>query len=181
MLRKLYSTVSGACCADNPDSPQHQEVLLPGILYGMIIKERMEEILNNIRFNIIADVRNGVPVDFNDSQLHFHCVVSSNVFFFLNPERYFNKIATKVNFDIGAKLSNFLATGNLVSPTGLDLQQASGFTIVAEKLNWQRYISHFRCIHRGAFFAELKTTAVRKLLPESWGESFSLSFPPCNY
>ncbi|CCA77052.1 probable RPA135-DNA-directed RNA polymerase I, 135 KD subunit [Serendipita indica DSM 11827] len=64
---------------------------------------------------------------------------------------------------------NFLATGNLVSPTGLDLQQAAGFTIVAEKLNWYRYISHFRCVHRGAFFAELKTTTVRKLLPESWG------------
>ena len=172
MLRKLYSTVSGACCADNPDSPQHQEVLLPGTLYGMIIKERMEEILNNIRFNIGTDVRNGVAVDFNNSQLCFYCVVSSNVPSFLYPEQYFNKIVSKVNFDIGAKLSNFLATGNLVSPTGLDLQQASGFTIVAEKLNWQRYISHFRCIHRGAFFAQLKTTTVRKLLPESWGEFF---------
>ena len=85
-------------------------------------------------------------------------------------ERYFTKVLSKVNFDIGAKLANFLATGNLVSPTGLDLQQASGFTIIAEKLNWQRYISHFRCIHRGAFFAELKTTTVRKLLPEAWGE-----------
>ena len=68
MLRKLYSTVSGANCADNPDSPQHQEVLLPGSLYGMIIKERMEEILNNIRGAISADVRNGVVVDFNDSK-----------------------------------------------------------------------------------------------------------------
>lgn len=77
---------------------------------------------------------------------------------------------SKINFDIGARLSNFLATGNLNSPSGLDLQQASGFAIVAEKLNWQRYISHFRCIHRGAFFAELKTTTVRKLLPESWGK-----------
>ncbi|EDR12738.1 uncharacterized protein LACBIDRAFT_246569 [Laccaria bicolor S238N-H82] len=150
MLRKLYSLVSGSCCADNPDSPQHQEVLLPGSLYGMIIKERLEEILNGIRMGISMDVRNGVAVDFND-------------------KRYFQKVVSKVNFDIGSKLSNFLATGNLVSPTGLDLQQASGFTIVAEKLNWQRYISHFRCIHRGAFFAELKTTTVRKLLPEAWG------------
>jgi DNA-directed RNA polymerase I subunit RPA2 len=176
MLRKLYSTVSGACCADNPDSPQHQEVLLPGSLYGMIIKERMEEILNNIRSNINADVRNGVAVDFNDSQLYSYCAVSSNVQFFYThySERYFNKIVAKVNFDIGAKLSNFLATGNLVSPTGLDLQQASGFTVIAEKLNWQRYISHFRCIHRGAFFAQLKTTTVRKLLPESWGKHLGL-------
>lgn len=80
------------------------------------------------------------------------------------------KVISKVNWDIGSKMSNFLATGNLVSPSGLDLQQASGFTIVAEKLNWLRYISHFRCIHRGAFFAELKTTTVRKLLPEAWGK-----------
>lgn len=67
MLRKLYSLVSGSCSADNPDSPQHQEVLLPGSLYGMIIKERMEDILNNIRLNVNLDVRNGANVDFNDS------------------------------------------------------------------------------------------------------------------
>jgi len=84
-------------------------------------------------------------------------------------DRYMTKVLSRVNFDIGSKMANFLATGNLVSPTGLDLQQTSGFTIVAEKLNWQRYISHFRSIHRGAFFAELKTTTVRKLLPEAWG------------
>ncbi|KAF7302187.1 DNA-directed RNA polymerase subunit beta [Mycena indigotica] len=150
MLRKLYALVSNSCCADNPDSPQHQEVLLPGHLYAMIIKERLEEILNAIRTSISLDVRNDVVVDFND-------------------KKYLQKILSKISFDIGAKLANFLATGNLVSPTGLDLQQASGFTIVAEKLNWLRYISHFRCIHRGAFFAELKTTTVRKLLPEAWG------------
>jgi len=82
----------------------------------------------------------------------------------------------KINFDVGQKMSYFLATGNLVSPSGLDLQQTTGYTIVAEKLNFYRYLSHFRCIHRGAFFAELKTTTVRKLLPESWG-SFSSFFP----
>ena len=112
----------------------------------------MEEVLNNVRTQIAQDVRRGDPsVDFLD-------------------DRYFNKVLSRVSFDIGAKMANFLATGNLITPTGLDLQQASGFTIVAEKLNWYRYISHFRCIHRGAFFAELKTTTVRKLLPEAWGK-----------
>ncbi|KAF8138317.1 DNA-directed RNA polymerase I polypeptide 2 [Boletus edulis] len=140
MLRKLYALVSGSCSADNPDSPQHQEVLLPGYLYGMIIKERLEEVLSQVRNQIAADVRRAEPPpDFLD-------------------KRYLTKIIQKVNWDIGSRMSNFLATGNLISPSGLDLQQASGFTIVAEKLNWSRYISHFRCIHRGAFFAELKTT-----------------------
>ncbi|KAH9948753.1 beta and beta-prime subunits of DNA dependent RNA-polymerase [Amylocystis lapponica] len=151
MLRKLYSLVSKSCCIDNPDSPQHQEVLLPGTLYGMIIKERLEEALTFFANAIRQDVRDSNPsVDFFD-------------------KRYLKKVLARTNLDIGARMSHFLATGNLISPSGLDLQQASGFTIVAEKLNWQRYISHFRSIHRGAFFAELKTTTVRKLLPEAWG------------
>ena len=30
-------------------------------------------------------------------------------------------------------------------------------------------MSHFRAVHRGQFFTTMKTTTVRKLLPESWG------------
>ena len=52
------------------------------------------------------------------------------------------------------------------------LQQA-GFTVVAEKLNFYRYLSHFRAVHRGAFFSEMRTTSVRKLLPEAWGETLT--------
>ncbi|KAL1406093.1 hypothetical protein Q8F55_007776 [Vanrija albida] len=150
MLRKLYSMVAGQSCPDNPDSPQHHEVLLPGFLYAMIIKERFDECLLAVRAQIQQDLRQNRAKEFTSA-------------------KYFPSVLAKVNFDIGAKMSYFLATGNLVSPTGLDLQQTSGFTIVAEKLNYYRYLAHFRCIHRGAFFAELKTTAVRKLLPESWG------------
>ena len=32
-----------------------------------------------------------------------------------------------------------------------------------------RYMSHFRAIHRGAFFTEMRTTEVRALLPDAWG------------
>jgi DNA-directed RNA polymerase beta subunit len=53
--------------------------------------------------------------------------------------------------------------------------QLNGYVVVAEKLNWLRYFSHFRCVHRGAFFATMKTTAVRKLMPESWGALIQLS------
>ncbi|KAG0233969.1 DNA-directed RNA polymerase I subunit rpa2 [Actinomortierella wolfii] len=152
MIRKVYALVAGECAPDNPDSPQHQEVLLGGHLYGAIIKEKIEDWLNAIRMQINQDVRRNVNVDFMDN-------------------RYFTKTLQKVSGvqDIGKKMSYFLATGNLVSNTGLDLQQATGYTIVAEKLNFYRYLAHFRCIHRGSFFAELKTTTVRKLLPEAWG------------
>jgi len=68
MLRKLFSLVSGQCSADNPDSPQHQEILLPGSLYGMIIKEKLEEALLQMRNQILTDIRKGVAaVDFFDS------------------------------------------------------------------------------------------------------------------
>lgn len=70
MLRKLYALVSGSCGADNPDSAQHQEVLLPGFLYGMVIKERLEGILDQIRNTIADDVKNNANVDFNDSACH---------------------------------------------------------------------------------------------------------------
>ncbi|GMI24739.1 hypothetical protein TeGR_g9753 [Tetraparma gracilis] len=62
-----------------------------------------------------------------------------------------------------------MASGNVVSSSGLDLMQVSGYTIVAERLNFLRYISHYRSVHRGQFFMTMKTTTVRKLLPDSWG------------
>jgi len=44
--------------------------------------------------------------------------------------------------------------------------QRDGMTIQAERLNFHRYISHFRSVHRGSAFAKMRTTSVRKLLPE---------------
>lgn len=151
MVRKLYALVAGECCPDNPDSAQHQEILLGGFLYGMIIKEKIEEYLNNFRQQIMSDVNRGsAAVNFED-------------------KKYIQRVFLKMNENIGQKLQYFLSTGNLVSQSGLDLQQVSGYTVVAEKINFHRFISHFRMVHRGSFFAQLKTTTVRKLLPESWG------------
>ena len=66
MLRKLYSLVSGATCADNPDSPQHHEVLLPGFLYGMIVKERFDDCLANVKLQIQQDIRLTRAKSFDD-------------------------------------------------------------------------------------------------------------------
>ena len=154
MIRKLYALVAGDCAPDNPDAVSNQEILLGGFLYGMILKERIEEWLRS--FGPIC----------RDWSLR------NNGAKFTDPafERDFlSRIVKRSNENIGGALEYFLSTGNLVSPTGLDLQQASGYTVMAEKINFYRFISHFRMIHRGSFFAQLKTTTVRKLLPESWG------------
>ncbi|KAJ2411425.1 hypothetical protein GGF41_006361, partial [Coemansia sp. RSA 2531] len=149
MVRKLYAVVSGECQEDNPDTQQLQEVYMPGHLYLAIIKEKVEDFLLGVRSEINKNIRQD-RVD-------------------LYNNRYLTRLFGKVQSDVGAKLQYFMATGNLVSKSGLDMQQVSGYTIVAEKLNYLRFLSHFRCIHRGAFFTELKTTGVRKLLPEGWG------------
>ncbi|EEP76217.1 DNA-directed RNA polymerase I polypeptide 2 [Uncinocarpus reesii 1704] len=154
IIRKLYTLVAGDCAPDNPDAVSNQEVLLGGFLYGMILKERLEEWLRSIG-PIARDWSNknlGLP--FTDARFE---------------KDFISRIVARTNENIGGALEYFLSTGNLVSPTGLDLQQPSGYTIMAEKINFYRFISHFRMIHRGSFFAQLKTTTVRKLLPESWG------------
>ena len=154
MIRKLYCFVNGECAADNPDAVSSQELLLPGFLYGMIIKEKLDDWLNSIRVACSEWCLKNDKADFTDPS-------------FL--EEFPTKILRKTNQNIGNSLEYFLSTGNLISPTGLDLQQTSGFTVVAEKINFYRFISHFRMVHRGSFFAQMKTTTVRKLLPESWG------------
>ncbi|KAJ2548989.1 hypothetical protein EV175_004616 [Coemansia sp. RSA 1933] len=149
MVRKLYASISGECQEDNPDAQQMQEVYLPGHLYLGIIKEKIDDYLLGVRQEMAKDAR-AQKVD-------------------LFNKTYLTRVFGRVSADVGQKAQYFLATGNLVTKSGMDMQQMTGYTIIAEKLNFLRYLSHFRCIHRGAFFAELKTTGVRKLLPEAWG------------
>lgn len=155
MIRKLFALVAGDCAVDNVDAVQNQEILLGGFLYGQILKERLDEFLST-----------GVRISLRDYLRRFPARTFTSEEF---SKDFPLKIFQKANENIANGLEYFLSTGNISSPTGLDLQQVSGFTVVAEKLNYLRFISHFRMVHRGSFFAQLKTTTVRKLLPESWG------------
>ncbi|CAG8705915.1 8120_t:CDS:2, partial [Ambispora leptoticha] len=123
MIRKLYAMVAGECSPDNPDSPANQEILLGGHLYGMLIKERLQDYLHGLRgefYRRFRLSRKGTIVDT------------------INPH-YVGQIMSKIKHDtVGPKIAHFLATGNLVSISGMDLSQ-------------------------------LKTTTIRKLLPEAWG------------
>lgn len=77
--------------------------------------------------------------------------------------------AAKVSGGIEHALELFLATGSVKSISGLGLMQDKGLVIVAENINRMRYMSHFRAVHRGAFFQEMRTTEARQLLPDAWG------------
>ncbi|KAJ8123923.1 hypothetical protein ONZ43_g236 [Nemania bipapillata] len=129
MIRKLYALVAGDCAVDNPDAVQNQEILLGGFLYGQIIKERLDELIS-------SGLRLGLREYFRKAPLR---PFTSDEF----KKDFPIKIFQKTNENVGNALEYFLSTGNLSSPSGLDLQQVSGFTVVAEKLNFLRFISHF--------------------------------------
>jgi DNA-directed RNA polymerase I subunit RPA2 len=150
MVQQLYALVSGKLKPDNPDALSCQEILLPGHLFLMFFKEKLQDYLAAVRATILKEYR------MNPQRVNLH------------DEKYLRRLLS-IQGDLGKKLHYFMVTGNLVSNTGLDLMQTSGYTVVADKLNFFRYMSHFRSVHRGQFFTEMKTTAVRKLLPESWG------------
>ncbi|PVD31138.1 hypothetical protein C0Q70_10416 [Pomacea canaliculata] len=138
-------------CEESADNPMFQELLLSGHLMQLVLKEKLESWLQSVRLNMLRILKKT-----GDNQCF---TVSENV-------------VTKAllqSIKITRGMEYLLATGNLVSKTGLGLLQASGLAIIADKLNFNRYISHFRSVHRGAFFAQMRTTAVRKLLPEAWG------------
>lgn len=149
MARKLFAFTQSECAAENADSPMNQEVLLAGHLYLMVLKEKLESWLINLRYSIEKHAKRSRRFVLNEVSI--------------------NTCATQGVGDLTRKMEYLIATGNVVSKTGLGLMQASGVSVVADKLNFMRFLSHFRCIHRGAFFAEMRTTSVRKLLPEAWG------------
>uniref|UniRef100_A0A8C0U105 DNA-directed RNA polymerase subunit beta n=1 Tax=Cyanistes caeruleus TaxID=156563 RepID=A0A8C0U105_CYACU len=147
MTQKLYTFAKGECMEDNPDSLMNHEVLTPGQLFLMFLKERLETWLQSVRF-VLEKKAEKANINLNTDSLVKAFGMAPD---FTKPFEY------------------LLATGNLRSKTGLGMLQDSGLCVVGDKLNFIRYLSHFRCIHRGAAFSQMRTTTVRKLLPESWG------------
>jgi len=157
--RKLLALVHGEIQEDNPDSLMHQELLLPGHLYLIYLKEKLEDYLKGLR--VIAERDLNLPIKQNSSGKGS---VKSLV-----EMKYLRSLLVKNPHEISRRMEYFIATGNLQTSTGLDLMQTAGYSVVAERINFLRFISHFRCVHRGQFFTEIKTTSVRRLLPEAWG------------
>uniref|UniRef100_A0A671TQH9 DNA-directed RNA polymerase subunit beta n=1 Tax=Sparus aurata TaxID=8175 RepID=A0A671TQH9_SPAAU len=147
MTRKLFTFAKQECMEENPDSIMCQEVLTPGQLYLMFLKERLAAWLASVKLSF----------DKRGSRI-------SGGWSAENVIKIFN-----MGTDLTKPFEYLLATGNLNSRTGLGMLQNTGLCVVADKLNFIRYLSHFRCVHRGAAFAKMRTTSVRKLLPESWG------------
>ncbi|UMM10247.1 hypothetical protein L5515_000112 [Caenorhabditis briggsae] len=149
MAQKLIALVKGECAPETPDNPQFQEASVSGHILLLILRERMENILGMVRRKI----------EFMSARQDFR----------LTSAQILKALGNHNGGEITRGMAYFLATGNLVTRVGLALQQESGFSVIAERINQLRFVSHFRAIHRGAFFMEMRTTDVRKLRPEAWG------------
>ncbi|XP_077245780.1 nuclear RNA polymerase A2 isoform X2 [Tasmannia lanceolata] len=152
MLQKLFALVDQTATPDNSDTLQNQEVLLPGHLITIYLKEKLQEWLLKAKRELKDEMM--------DEKKNFDF---SNL---VQVKKIMNKTSPT---HIGKAIESMLKTGKLSTTSGLDLQQRDGMSIQAERLNFLRFISHFRSVHRGAFFTGMRTTTVRKLLPESWG------------
>uniref|UniRef100_A0A452YHN6 DNA-directed RNA polymerase subunit beta n=1 Tax=Aegilops tauschii subsp. strangulata TaxID=200361 RepID=A0A452YHN6_AEGTS len=150
MLQKLYALVDQTTSPDNPDALQFQEALLPGHLITVFLKDRIQDWLQKSKRLIMEEI-------------------TKNKSFELNNSLEIRKFLSKYTTSVGRAIETLIKVGRANSQSMLDLPQREGMTIQAERLNFHRYISHFRSVHRGSSFAKMRTTTVRKLLPESWG------------
>ncbi|KAF0930731.1 hypothetical protein E2562_034923 [Oryza meyeriana var. granulata] len=150
MLQKLYALVDQTASPDNADALQYQEALLPGHLITIFLKDRLQDWLRKSKRLIVEEATKNKSFDFSNSQ-------------------EVRKFLSKTSSYVGRAVESMIKVGKVTSRSGLDLPQRDGMTIQAERLNFHRYISHFRSVHRGSIFAKMRTTSVRKLLPESWG------------
>ncbi|CAG9794694.1 unnamed protein product [Diatraea saccharalis] len=147
MTQKLGDLVQNKCKVEGADAVMVQELLLGGHLYLQILKERLQAIMVTMR--ILINKR---------------CQAAGR----LRVEAKDIQIMLRMAGTLENKMETFLATGNAPS-NNVNLTQYKGLTIVAENINRMRYMSHFKAIHRGSFFMEMRTTEVRQLLPDAWG------------
>jgi DNA-directed RNA polymerase I subunit RPA2 len=148
MMKKLFQIVQGRNKHESADSVMMQELLLGGHLYQKIFKEFLENWMNNLKLNLNKKL----------TGKESHSVKQPDL---VHAGKYSGNLLRTMEY--------FLATGNLVSKTGLGLMQSSGLVIMAENINRMRYMSHFRAVHRGSYFVEMRTTEARQLLPDAWG------------
>ena len=120
MLLKLYALANRQCSDDNADALTHHELLLPGHLLLKFVKEQLETTLDSIITTINRDLER-IPGYVN-----------------MADEAYIRKACDKAP-DVGQKFEYLLNTGNLLSRSGLDLSQSTGFTVIAERLNFHRW------------------------------------------
>ncbi|KAL4703612.1 hypothetical protein ACJJTC_006789 [Scirpophaga incertulas] len=147
MTQKLFDMVQNKCKVEGSDAVMVQELLLGGHLYLQVLKDRLQSLMTVVRFQVNKMAQNSNKLNISAHDIN-------------NIMRSFGGLEQK--------METFLSTGNAPS-TNVTLPQHKGLTIMVENISRMRYMSHFKSIHRGSFFMEMRTTEGRQLLPDAWG------------
>lgn len=150
MTRKVYALAKAECAIENEDNPMFHEVYSSGQIFFMLLIERIELLLKGLKLCF---------------EKHFARTTKKEA---MTRELLEKMLRMRMSTVVNA-MRALVGTGNLQSPSGLGLKQAVGLSVTCEKINYLRFLSNFRAVHRGAFFAQMRTTACRKLYPEAWG------------
>ncbi|XP_018649803.1 putative dna-directed RNA polymerase I subunit [Schistosoma mansoni] len=153
MIKKLHAFVSGLCCEESNDNPMFQEVLLPSTLYLQVLRAKVLHLLANVKEQVLLKSR---KQNVRISLSLFHQALLSRA----------SEVSTAMVY--------MVSTGNLPPSCKSTLSaqlsgQSTGLSVPADNVNFLRFAAQFRAVHRGAFFTEMRTTSVRRLLPEAWG------------
>ncbi|MEN2497411.1 MAG: DNA-directed RNA polymerase I subunit RPA2, partial [Marteilia pararefringens] len=161
VYHKLFRFANGHIEAENSDSISYQEVLTPGNMIQIVLKERLTKWFEYLINSIEAK---------SSSITLANCDLNS-----------ISNIASGV-VDISQSIEYFFSTGNFSTKNSYGLRQLSGFVMQADYINFTMFISNFCAIHRGTSFSGTTNTNVRKLLPSHWGFICPLNTPdgdPC--
>ncbi|XP_029641029.1 DNA-directed RNA polymerase I subunit RPA2 isoform X1 [Octopus sinensis] len=149
LVKKLYAFVRGECAADNRDSIINHEVLDAGRLYSLVLFDNLYKWLRSIQYEI-------------------NKLLSSKSYTTITPD-ILNEAIRRRKTIVSYALNYLMATGNVSAQSSAPLWQKTGLCVIAERLNYHRFLSHFRAINRGSSLKKHSIAGVRKLYPESWG------------
>jgi DNA-directed RNA polymerase I subunit RPA2 len=148
--QKLFTARRGDCAFENLDSPQLQEIYTSGQIYTNYLLERLNMMMNSVRLQITRQAER------------------SRSAFELNTAAVRKALGQSYS-EVCNSMTRLLSVGSIGGIGTVGLRQSASFSVMAEKINFCRFLSHFRAVHRGAFFTAMRTTEGRKLYPESWG------------
>lgn len=148
--QKLFAARRGDCAFENLDSPQLQEIYTSGQIYTNYLLERLNMMMNSVRLQLSRQIER------------------TKSGFELTPTAV-RKALTQSYNEVCNSMTRLLSVGSIGGIGTVGLRQTTSFSVMAEKINYCRFLSHFRAVHRGSFFTTMRTTEGRKLYPESWG------------
>lgn len=163
MARKCLLLFGGFIKADNPDLLSSQEAITPGAFF----KAELSAVLINI-MRLVS--RHATSTGAIGSYELTNSWIS----------RYI--AASKLWRPLSSGLRSLSGKGEMRVYRGHDYSGMSGISVLADRINYVRFLAHFRCINRGNAFASHKITSIRKLYPESYGFQCAVHTPdgaPC--